>query len=58
MKFYSVKNLAKLAGASVVLAQLYVDGPRYTSQQGQKNTHYAAFLQKAMVYFADTQLAD
>lgn len=38
------------------LGQLYVDDLRYTSQNGQENPAYAAFMQKAMAYFADTQL--
>ena len=38
------------------LAQLYVDDPRFTSQNGQENPAYAAFLRKAMIHFADTQL--
>lgn len=38
------------------LAQLYLDDPRFTSQNGQEAPDYAAFLSKAMVYFADTQL--
>lgn len=38
------------------LAQLYVDDLRYTSQNGQENPAYAAFMNKAMVYFADTRL--
>lgn len=39
------------------LAQLYVDDPRFTSQNGRENSDYTAFLQQAMVYFADTQLS-
>ncbi|GAB3702937.1 MerR family transcriptional regulator [Spirosoma flavus] len=38
------------------LAQLYLDDPRFTAQNGQGNPEYAAFVNKAMVYFADTQL--
>ncbi|QDK81712.1 MerR family transcriptional regulator [Spirosoma sp. KCTC 42546] len=38
------------------LAKLYMDDPRFTSQNGQENPEYAAFLNKAMVYFADTQI--
>ncbi|QMW03643.1 MerR family transcriptional regulator [Spirosoma foliorum] len=38
------------------LAQLYLDEPRFTSQNGQENPDYANFLHKAMVYFADTQI--
>ncbi|MBD2703122.1 MerR family transcriptional regulator [Spirosoma sp. BT702] len=38
------------------LAQLYIDDPRFTTQNGQENPEYAVFLNKAMVYFADTQL--
>ncbi len=34
------------------LAQLYADDPRYTSQNGQANPAYAAFLRAAMLYFA------
>ncbi|HEX8348772.1 MAG TPA: MerR family transcriptional regulator, partial [Hymenobacter sp.] len=37
------------------LAQLYVDDPRYTSQNGQENPEYAAFLRQAMLHFADNQ---
>lgn len=39
------------------VAQLYVNDPSYTSQNGRANPEYAAFLRKAMVYFADTRLA-
>ncbi len=45
------KNMAE---AYKGLAQLYVDDPRYTSQNGQGSPEYAAFLRNAMVYFADT----
>ncbi|GAB3997431.1 MerR family transcriptional regulator [Spirosoma daeguense] len=45
-----------MAEAYKGLAQLYVDDPRFTSQNGQPNPAYATFLQQAMVYFADTQL--
>ncbi|GAB3545967.1 MerR family transcriptional regulator [Spirosoma fluminis] len=45
-----------MAEAYKGLAQLYVDDLRYTSGNGQENPEYAAFLNKAMVYFADTQL--
>ncbi|GAB3974761.1 MerR family transcriptional regulator [Spirosoma terrae] len=38
------------------LAQLYIDDPRYTSQQGQENPEFATFLYKAMIYFVDNQL--
>ncbi|SFC15290.1 MerR family transcriptional regulator [Spirosoma endophyticum] len=48
------KNMAE---AYIGLAQLYVDDPRYTSQNGQENPEYTVFLQKAMTYFADTQLS-
>lgn len=48
------KNMAE---AYKGLAQLYIDDPRFTSQHGQANPEFAAFLQKAMVYFANTQLA-
>ncbi|MFC5411708.1 MerR family transcriptional regulator [Larkinella bovis] len=37
------------------LAQLYVDDPRYTSQNGEPNPAYAHFLNQAMVYFVDSQ---
>ncbi|GAB2553670.1 MerR family transcriptional regulator [Spirosoma aerophilum] len=52
----SVCRSKNMADAYKGLAQLYVDDPRYTSQQGQENTAYAAFLNKAMVYFANTNL--
>ncbi|RIV27474.1 MerR family transcriptional regulator [Fibrisoma montanum] len=40
------------------LAQLYVDDLRYTaSYLGHEDPAFAAFLNRAMVYFADTQLA-
>ncbi|MVM32124.1 MerR family transcriptional regulator [Spirosoma sp. HMF4905] len=38
------------------LAQLYINDPRFTSQNGQENPEYAIFLSKAIVYFADTRL--
>lgn len=47
------KNMAE---AYKGLAQLYIDDPRFTSQNGQENPAYAVFLQKAMVHFADTQI--
>ncbi|GAB3942660.1 MerR family transcriptional regulator [Spirosoma harenae] len=47
------KDMAK---AYKGLAQLYIDDPRFTAQNGQENPEYAAFLNKAMVYFADTQI--
>ncbi|GAB3272222.1 MerR family transcriptional regulator [Larkinella harenae] len=37
------------------LAQLYVDDPRYTSQNGEPNPAYAQFLSNAMIYFVDSQ---
>ncbi|GAB4018529.1 MerR family transcriptional regulator [Spirosoma koreense] len=40
------------------LAQLYLDDLRFTSQNGIENPDYAAFLNKAMVYFANTQIRD
>ena len=46
------KNMAE---AYKGLAQLYIDDLRYTSQNGQENPQYAAFLNKAMIFFADTQ---
>jgi DNA-binding transcriptional MerR regulator len=45
-----------MADAYKGLAQLYVDDPLYTSQNGQENPEYSVFLKKAMTYFADTQL--
>lgn len=48
------KNMAE---AYKGLAQLYVDDLRYTASYiGQENAKFAAFLRKAMVHFADTQL--
>ena len=47
------KNMAEAYSG---LAQLYVDDPRFTSHNGQENPEYAVFLNKAMTYFADTQL--
>ncbi|GAA0539012.1 MerR family transcriptional regulator [Chitinophaga japonensis] len=38
------------------LAQLYLSDERYTMQQGQPDPAYAAFLSKAMIHYADTQL--
>lgn len=38
------------------LAQLYLDDPRYTSQNGVANPAYATFLSTAMRHFADMQL--
>ncbi|MRS64966.1 MerR family transcriptional regulator [Larkinella terrae] len=37
------------------LGQLYVDDPRYTSQNGVPNPDYARFLCKAMQHFVDGQ---
>lgn len=48
------KNMAE---AYKGLAKLYVDDPRFISQNGQENPEYATFLNKAMVYFADTQIS-
>ncbi|MBN8823397.1 MULTISPECIES: MerR family transcriptional regulator [unclassified Spirosoma] len=48
------KDMAK---AYKGLAQLYLDDPRFTSQNGIDNPDYASFLHKAMVYFADTQIS-
>lgn len=47
------KNMAK---AYKGLAKLYIDDPRFTSQNGRQNPEYATFLNKAIVYFADTQI--
>ncbi|MFD2933037.1 MerR family transcriptional regulator [Spirosoma flavum] len=52
----SVCKEKNMAEAYKGLAKLYIDDPRYTSQNGQGNPEYAAFLNKAMIYFADTQL--
>lgn len=38
------------------LAQLYLDDERYTHRNGKPDPAYAAFLSKAMVYYADTRL--
>lgn len=47
------KDMAK---AYKGLAQLYIDDPRFTVRNGKENPEHAAFLHKAMVYFADTQV--
>lgn len=47
------KNMTK---AYKGLAQLYVDDPRFMSQNGLPNPEYAHFLKKAMTYFADAQI--
>lgn len=52
----SVCRQKNMAEAYKGLAKLYVDDPRFTSQNGQANPDYAAFLYKAMTHFADTQL--
>ncbi|CCH56208.1 transcriptional regulator, MerR family [Fibrisoma limi BUZ 3] len=53
----SVGN-GNMAEAYKGLAQLYVDDLRYTaSYTGHEDPAFATFLHKAMVYFADTQLA-
>lgn len=54
----SVCREKNMAEAYKGLAKLYVDDLRFTSQNGQENPDYAAFLNKAMNYFADTQLND
>lgn len=51
----SIRNCSP-AEAYKGLAQLYIDDPRYTSQQGQENPEFATFLYKAMIYFVDNQL--
>ena len=48
------KNMAE---AYKGLAKLYVDDARFTSQNDVANPAYATFLNKAMTYFADTQLS-
>jgi DNA-binding transcriptional MerR regulator len=53
----SVCQSKNMAEAYKGLAKLYVDDPRFTMQNGQANPKYAAFLNKAMIYFADTQIA-
>ncbi|WP_461149921.1 MerR family transcriptional regulator [Spirosoma pulveris] len=49
----SVCRSRNMAEAYKGLAQLYIDDPRYTIQNGQSNPEYAAFLNKAMVHFAE-----
>lgn len=44
------------ANAYKGLAQLYADDPRYSGGQSEANPDYVSFLQKAMNYFANTQL--
>lgn len=53
----SVCKSKNMAEAYKGLAKLYTDELRYTSQNGQENPDYAAFLSKAMHYFADTRLS-
>ncbi|MEZ0610793.1 MerR family transcriptional regulator [Fibrella sp. WM1] len=48
------KNMAE---AYKGLAHLYVNDLRFTSQNGQENPAFAAFLNKAMIQFANTQLS-
>lgn len=52
----SVCQSKNMAEAYKGLAKLYVDDPRFTSQNGQPNPEYAQFLSKAMIHFADTQI--
>ncbi|WP_420146725.1 MerR family transcriptional regulator [Spirosoma sp.] len=52
----SVCQSKNMAEAYKGLAQLYVDDPRFTSQNGQPNQEYVTFLSKAMIHFADTQI--
>lgn len=40
------------------LADLYITDERYTATDGTTNPEFAAFMHKAMVYFADTKLSD
>lgn len=47
------KNMAE---AYKGLADLYLNDLRFTSQKGQANPAFAAFLSKAMIHFANTQL--
>lgn len=51
----SVCQSKNMAEAYKGLAKLYLDDPRFTSQQGEANPVFAHFLSKAMLYFADTQ---
>ncbi|MBD2755849.1 MerR family transcriptional regulator [Spirosoma validum] len=53
----SVCQSKNMAEAYKGLAKLYIDDPRFTSQNGQANPDYAHFLNKAMVHFSDTQLS-
>lgn len=45
-----------LADAYRGLAKLYVEDERYTTRDGKPNPAYAAFISKAMIFYADTQL--
>lgn len=56
-KFWGTHGSAeKQAEAYAGLGQLYVDDERYTQVNGQSQPAYASFLNKAMSYFAETQL--
>ena len=52
----SVCREKNMAEAYKGLAKLYINDPRFTSQNGQANPEYANFLNKAMIHFANTQL--
>lgn len=56
-QFWGTSQLAdKQAEAYAGLGQLYLDDPRFTVIDGKPQLEYARFMQKAMGYFADTQL--
>lgn len=56
-KFWGTANSPdNQAEAYAGLGNLYVHDERYTSVDGKPQPEFAAFMQKAMRYFADTQL--
>lgn len=56
--FWGVSDPADTkSGAYKGLAALYIADERYTTFEGKPNPEFAAFMHKAMTYFADNQLA-
>jgi len=56
-KFWGTEHLAdRQAEAYKGLGQLYLDDDRFSMVAGKPKREYVLFLQKAMTYYADTQL--
>lgn len=56
-KFWGTSHKAEKQGEAYAgLGDLYVADPRFTAREGEPQPAFAQFLQKAMRYFADTQL--